>query len=128
MRCMLAFSYHTIVTTAAGASNRIVIKARQRQPASVAMTIIADIRRKHMRGVLAIGYSAIMATEAITTNTSMIIYGASPAKCAVAIVANITTLNMPRMFTGCGHAIMTTLTTTGNRKMINPHNILPGAT
>lgn len=71
------------------------------------------------------GNDAIVTVEAVTNDICMIKYGTKPGKCPMAVIAYITALNMPHIFTRRGYTVMATLTTPQYRKMIDLEDVSP---
>ena len=103
----LADGSGTVVAGATGAENLAMIDGRRGSENCRGVAIFANVRRLHMRRVLAGRIRAVMAANTVVGNTRMIENYLRPADRVVAVIAGVTTGNMRRMLAGGNNAIVT---------------------
>ncbi len=107
--------------------DRDVVNGVNRRKTGSTMTVFAIICAQYVVGVLTSGYDPVMTKLAVTSNTSVIKYRIQPGISAVAVIAHVTALDMPGMFSNRNNIVMTTLAFTSHRKMVYSGNIFPVA-
>ena len=90
------------------------------------MAVLTDIRRIHMRGVLTGGVSAIVATEAISSDIGVVEDSRYPKRAYVAIVALFARNDVAGWFAGCQDAVVASATATGHRCVVHVRDRAPG--
>jgi len=126
IRC-LAICSRPVVAARTGAKHIGVVDAYHRDPARGTVTVIAQVRRLDMRGVLALGRTAVMATGAVTGNAGMIENSGRPGVCRVAVVAGVAAGDVVRCLALGGRPVVTVRTTTEHVGVVHPHHRGPAA-
>jgi len=90
------------------------------------VAVLADIRCTYMRGVLASGVDAIVATEAIARDVRVVKNSRYPERARVAIVAVVAGENMAGRFAGRLHSVVASTTATEHSGVIHVRDGEPG--
>ena len=117
---------HTIVATGATADNVVMIHAYHRCKVKRVVAVFAEIGRQDVGWVLADGDDAIVAADTVVTDVGMVVNGARPGEGSMAVVADIAADDVPRIFTGRSHPVVTALAGADDGKVIDPGDGEPG--
>ena len=90
------------------------------------MAVLTDIRRIHMRRVLTGGVSAIVATEAISSDIGMVEDSRYPKRACVAIVALFARNDVAGWFAGCQYPVVAGTAASRHRRVVHVRDRAPG--
>ena len=116
---VLADGGGTVVAGATGAKNLAMIDGRRGSENCRGVAVLANVRRLHMRRILAGRIRTVMAAHTVVGNTRMIENYLGPADRIVTVIAGVTTGNMRRMLAGSNNAIVTGTATAYHLCVIN---------
>ena len=84
------------------------------------MTVLADITRLNMSRVFAGCGNTVVATDAVTTDITVVKAIGVPVIGGMTVVASIVASNMGRMLTRCGRTVVATEARPYNLGVVNP--------
>jgi len=116
---MLARRCQAVMTGAASANDLRVIDRDSRRPHIAVVAVFADIGRLYVCQILAGGFHAVMATDAVAGNVHVIEVRRPPGDCGVTIVTGVVAGDVSRVFAGCGNAIMTGAADADDLRVVN---------
>ena len=117
---VLAYSRSAVMTTEAGAHDIGMIDPDHRTPGGVAMAVLADIRGRDVASVLAGGRGAVVAARTVGRGAGVVEIGRYPAIGGMTGLTVIAAVDMRRVFTGSGGAVVAAETGTDHVTVINP--------
>lgn len=123
----LAVGDVAIVTAAAGSDHVGVLYLNRRNPIGSAVTILAAIVGRHMRGTLAILFYPVMATDTVSRHFGVVISCGRPTRGGMAVGTDIVAGDMIRTLAVRHGPVMATRTGTENLRMIDPDHRRPFA-
>ena len=90
------------------------------------MAVLTDIRRIHMRGVLAGGVSAIVATEAVSRDIGVVEDGRYPERAGMTVIALFARNNVARRFAGCPYSVVAGTAASRHCRVVHVRDRAPG--
>jgi len=119
VRRVLAGRYVAIVTRATSSENLRVIDRISRIERHAIVTVLADISRQYVSGILARGLHAIMTVGAVARDIHMIEVGGSPCDARMAIVTIVAARDVRGVLAGCCLTIVTGIARSQDLRVIN---------
>jgi len=122
MRRVFSRCRDAVMTGTASTGYLCVVDSIDGRPYVGAMAVLADIRRLYVSQVLARGFRAVMATDAVAGDVYVIEVRGPPGNRRVTIVASIVTGDVRRMFADCRDAVMAGATGADHLRMVDRKN------